>query len=41
MASRFLVPDREQTFLEAVSYRDVLGDDHPVWTVIDVVEGLD
>lgn len=41
MASRFLVPDREQTFLEAVSYRDVLGDDHLVWTVIDVVEGLD
>jgi transposase len=41
MASRFLVPDREQMFLEAVSYRDVLGDDHPVWTVIDVVEGLD
>ncbi len=41
MASRFLVPDREQTFLEAVSYREVLGDDHPVWTVIDVVEGLD
>jgi len=41
MASRFLVPDREQTFLEVVSYRDVLGDDHPVWTVIDVVEGLD
>lgn len=41
MASRFLVPDREQTFLEAVSYREVLGDDHPVWTVIDVVDGLD
>ena len=41
MASRFFVPDREQMFLEAVSYRDVLGDDHPVWTVIDVVDGLD
>ncbi len=41
MASRFLVPDREQSFLEMVSYREVLGDDHPVWTVIGVVEALD
>ena len=41
MASKFVVPDREQSFFEMVSYREVLGDDHPVWTVIEVVEGLD
>jgi len=41
MASKFVVPVRDQSFLELVSYRDVLGDDHLVWTVIDVVEGLD
>jgi transposase len=41
MASKFVVPDREQSFFEMVSYRGVLGDDHPVWTVIEVVEGLD
>lgn len=41
MASKFLVPVRDQSFLEVVSYREVLGDDHLVWTVIDVVEGLD
>jgi len=41
MASKFLVPDREQTFLEAMSYREVLGLDHLVWTVIGVVEQLD
>ncbi len=41
MASKFVVPVRDQSFLELVSYREVLGDDHLVWTVIDVVEGLD
>jgi len=41
MASKFVVPDREQSFFEMVSYRGVLGDDHAVWTVIEVVEGLD
>ncbi|MFV1962453.1 MAG: transposase [Acidimicrobiia bacterium] len=41
MASKFVVPVRDQSFLELVSYRDVLGVDHLVWTVIDVVEGLD
>lgn len=41
MASRFVVPDRDQVFMAAVSYREVLGDDHPVWTVIDVVDVLD
>jgi transposase len=41
MASKFLVPDRDQSFLESVSYRGVLGEDHPVWTVIGVIEGLD
>lgn len=41
MASRFIVPVRDQSFMEFVSYRDRLGDDHLVWTVIEVVEGLD
>jgi transposase len=41
VASRFLVPDGGQSFFEAVSYREVLGDDHPVWTVIGVVDELD
>ena len=39
MASQFLVPDRDQVFV--TSYRELLGEDHPVWTVIEVVEGLD
>ena len=41
MASRFLIPDRDQLFLEAVSYRGVLGEEHLVWTVIGVVDQLD
>lgn len=41
MASKFVVPDREQSFFEMVSYREVLGDDHLVWTIIEVVEQLD
>lgn len=41
MASKFLVPVRDQVFLETVSYRERLGGDHLVWTVIEVVEGLD
>jgi transposase len=41
MASKFVVPVRDQSFMEFVSYRDRLGDDHLVWTVIEVVEGLD
>jgi len=41
MASKFVRPDRGQSFLQAVSYREVLGEGHPVWTVIEVVEGLD
>lgn len=41
MASRFQVPDRDQVFMTAVSYREVLGEDHLVWTVIEVVDGLD
>lgn len=41
MASRFLVPDRDQSFLRATSYRELLGPDDLVWTVIEVVEGLD
>jgi transposase len=41
MASSFLVPDREQSFFQATSYRELLGDDELVWTVIEVVEGLD
>lgn len=41
MSSSFLVPDRDQSFLIATSYRDQLGAGHRVWTVIDVVEGLD
>ena len=40
MASKFLVPDRDQSFLRVASYRDLLGDDGLVWTVIGVVEGL-
>lgn len=41
MASRFQVPDRDQVFMTAVSFREVLGEDHLVWTVIEVVDGLD
>jgi transposase len=41
MGSRFTTPVRDQSFLEVVSYRDMLGEDHLVWTVINVVEGLD
>lgn len=41
MASRFLVPDRDQSFLQVASYRDLLGPDELVWTVIEIVEGLD
>jgi transposase len=41
MASGFVVPDRDQSFLVATSYRELLGDDDLVWTVIEVVEGLD
>ena len=41
MASKFLVPDRDQVFFEEVSFHDRLGDDHVVWTIIDVVDGLD
>ncbi len=41
MASKFLVPDRDQSFLRATSYRELAGESDPVWTVIEVVEGLD
>ena len=41
MASKFLVPDRDQVFFEEVSFHDRLGGDHVVWTIIDVVDGLD
>ncbi len=41
MASKFLVPDREQSFLQVTSYRELLGPDELVWTVIEVVEDLD
>jgi hypothetical protein len=41
MARRFLVLVRDQSFMEFVSYRDRLGDDHLVSRVIEVVEGLD
>ena len=41
MASKFLVPDREQVFFEEVSFHERLGVDHVVWTIIDVVDGLD
>jgi len=41
MASKFLVPDRDQVFFEEVSFHDRLGDGHVVWTIIDVVDGLD
>ena len=30
----------DQSFLRVASYRDLLGDDGLVWTVIGVVEGL-
>jgi transposase len=41
MASKFVVPDREQSFFQATSYRELLAGDELVWTVIEVVEGLD
>jgi hypothetical protein len=41
MASKFLVPDRDQVFFEEVSFHQRLGVDHVVWTIIDVVDGLD
>jgi transposase len=41
MASRFVTPDRDQVFMEMVSYREVLGEDHAVWTVLEVTESLD
>ena len=39
--SRFKVPDRDQAFMELVSFRDLVGPDEVVWTVIDVVESFD
>lgn len=39
--SRFKVPDRDQSFMEVGSYRDLVGPDEPVWTVIEVVESFD
>lgn len=39
MASRFLFPERDQ--LQLMSYREWLGPDELVWTVIEVVESLD
>jgi len=41
MASKFLVPDRDQVFFEEVSFHDRLGSDHVVWTIIEIVDGLD
>lgn len=41
MASKFIIPMRDQAFFEHVSYHEQLGVDHLVWTLIDVVEGLD
>ena len=41
MASGFVVPDRDQSFFQATSYRELLAGDELVWTVIEVVEGLD
>lgn len=41
MASKFVTPDRDQVFMEMVSYREVLGEDHAVWTVLEVTESLD
>ena len=39
--SRFKVPDRDQSFVEMGSYRDFVGPDEAVWTVIEVVESFD
>ena len=39
--SRFKVPDRDQAFVEMVSFRDLVGPDEAVWTVIDVVDSFD
>ena len=39
--SRFKVPDRDQVFVEMGSYRDFVGPDEAVWTVIEVVESFD
>lgn len=41
MASKFLLVDRDQSFLQPTSFMDVLGEDHLVWTVLDVVSQLD
>ncbi len=39
--SRFNVPDRDQSYFEMGSYRDLVGPDEAVWTVIEVVESFD
>ena len=39
MVSRYEFPGRDQWFV--TSYRELLGDDDAVWTMIEVVEGLD
>jgi transposase len=41
MSGVFVPVDRDQTFLLAFDFRVLLGEDHLVWTVIDVVESLD
>lgn len=41
MAEVFVSVDRDQSFLMHFDFRELLGEDHLVWTVIDVVDSLD
>ena len=41
MSEVFVPVDREQSFLMAFDFRELLGEDHLVWTVIGVVDSLD
>jgi transposase len=41
MPTVFIPVDRDQTFLMPVDFGEVLGEDHLVWTVLDVVGQLD
>lgn len=41
MATVFIPVDRDQTFLVPLDFHELLGEDHLVWTVLDVVEQLD
>lgn len=41
MAAVFVRVDRDQSFLMDFNFVELLGEDHLVWTVIDVIDSLD